>query len=112
MDKNSLSSLSVIPAAASSSSNAAPTSGDAFDFSQLQLVEKPDRHGERRRWYVGDPSRDTMSDGLVFTPDDNNFMMNATPFSLLKWKFLSENTIDLKVKSPFVFRDQIRLFAG
>merc|ERR1719334_2910229 len=32
--------------------------------------------------------------------------------SLVKWKFLEKNTVDLKVKQPFVWRGKLDLFAG
>mmetsp|Transcript_36447 Transcript_36447/g.32160 ORF Transcript_36447/g.32160 Transcript_36447/m.32160 type:complete len:188 (-) Transcript_36447:104-667(-) len=38
--------------------------------------------------------------------------MSYDPGALVKWKFLEKNTIDLKVKSPYIFRGKLDLWAG
>ena len=56
--------------------------------------------------------RRCRNDGLVFTPQENNFMMSYDAGSLVKWKFLDKNTLDLKLKTPYVWRGQLDLYAG
>ena len=38
--------------------------------------------------------------------------MSYDPGALVKWKFLEKNTIDLKVKTPYIWRGKLDLFAG
>mmetsp|Transcript_62774 Transcript_62774/g.76816 ORF Transcript_62774/g.76816 Transcript_62774/m.76816 type:complete len:520 (+) Transcript_62774:32-1591(+) len=56
--------------------------------------------------------RISKTDGLIFTPENNTYMMEFDPSSLLKWKPLEKNTIDLKVKSPYFFRGMCHLYAN
>ena len=59
-----------------------------------------------------DEFRINKNDGLVFTPGSSNYLMleNWGDLPLLKWKYLEKNTIDLKVKLPFIWRDKLHLY--
>jgi len=81
----------------------------AADIGALLEQISCDEHGE---YFFSDGRRRTKNDGLIFTPEENNYLMSYDPGALVKWKFLEKNTVDLKVKVPYVWRGSLDLFAG
>eukprot|EP00485_Elphidium_margaritaceum_P007752 CAMPEP_0202698670 /NCGR_PEP_ID=MMETSP1385-20130828/11916_1 /ASSEMBLY_ACC=CAM_ASM_000861 /TAXON_ID=933848 /ORGANISM="Elphidium margaritaceum" /LENGTH=573 /DNA_ID=CAMNT_0049355433 /DNA_START=98 /DNA_END=1819 /DNA_ORIENTATION=- len=81
----------------------------ASDIGVLLSQIRRDEHGE---YWFDNGRRKTKNDGLIFTPQENNFLMSYDPGALVKWKFLEKNTIDLKLKAPFIFRGGLDLYAG
>eukprot|EP01084_Bolivina_argentea_P164826 286495_1 len=77
--------------------------------SLLQQITRSEECGE---YYFENADRKTANDGLIFTPQENNYLMSYDPGALVKWKFLEKNTIDLKVKTPYIWRDELDLYAG
>merc|ERR1712228_1132278 len=81
----------------------------ATDINKLLALITKQQNGE---YIFNDKQRVTKNDGLIFTPQENNFLMSYDPGALVKWKFLEKNTIDLKVKTPYIWRNRLDLFAG
>jgi len=83
-----------------------------YKSSELKsLLDKITCDEEGEYWFQNEVRR-TRNDGLIFTPQENNFLMSYDPGALVKWKFLEKNTIDLKVKTPYIFRNKLDLYAG
>lgn len=48
-----------------------------------------------------------LNDGLIFTPDNDNYLNTKQPGMLVKWKWRGLNTIDFMVKNPFYDENDI-----
>lgn len=79
----------------------------------LSLITRGEQHGtyvytERRSDGM---TRTNPNDGLIFTPEHEPYMQ--AHHTLLKWKWLELNTVDFKIKTPYVDkRGKLRLYVG
>ncbi|ETO04770.1 hypothetical protein RFI_32623 [Reticulomyxa filosa] len=95
-------------------------------YQNIQLFQDEYIYTEKNET-TGQIIRQNLNDGLIFTPEECNYLMEAPLITsssslsssstfehgvLMKWKPLGKNTIDLKVKTPFFFRNQLLAFAS
>ncbi|ETO04995.1 RNA guanylyltransferase, partial [Reticulomyxa filosa] len=86
-------------------------------YQNIQLFQDEYIYTEKDE-ITGQIIRQNLNDGLIFTPEECNYLMESSSSSLfeygvlMKWKPLGKNTIDLKVKTPFFFRNQLLAFAN
>ena len=75
----------------------------AYDMKSLQRMMVEFRvHGDKHYCFDNaEKGIKTLNDGLIFTPNDNNYAMTRTSLPIYKWKWPGMNTVDFLLRKPW-----------
>ena len=69
----------------------------------FNMIHQTNKHNE---YIYHDIKRQikNRNDGIIFTPDNDNYLNEKLPKCLLKWKWSGMNTIDFLIKKPYFIK--------